>query len=589
MNDRPRDPDRTDLTNNPADEPPLSGEAEPAPPAVSDETLDRLANATVYTSEGEKVGNVGRVYLRDETGRPSWVTVKTGFLGLRESLVPMRGIDTSTDELRVPYSKDVIKGAPGVDADDHLSPAEEAELQNYYEQHGWKRHDDTAAAAAVPTSGERRDPEFDERRDAEVRDTEVRDTEVRETGTGAVTETETMHEERRSYGMEEHAPRPDDRPADLSETTVESDRDSVVVGRDERDERDGRDSGDRRDEARADDRGRDPLKRMDAGEALAAGSAGVAGAGVGESEWVDDPDGDRRRDADRIGDGRVDDDRAGHVDADRVDADRVGDDRVTDRDDVRDDRVTDRDDVRDDRDDVRAGATSVEEDDTEVVVAGATERDREFEVAGDDELRLDDPRRENDRQERLDDLEERAARLRDDELTTTPVAADDDSSATRERDEREAQDQEVGWDRPSDEWKDQSVAGTDRDGDRSDHDVAGTDRDDDARDDHSVAGTDRDEHSVAGADRDEHSVAGTDEYQSVSRSESTLEEVRDGGYGVGSAAPLESGLQPLGHPIRAWEDTKSFRSGPAVGVERGPDVWFLDENAAYNAGFHPAD
>lgn len=72
------------------------------------------------------------------------------------------------------------------------------------------------------------------------------------------------------------------------------------------------------------------------------------------------------------------------------------------------------------------------------------------------------------------------------------------------------------------------------------------------------------------------------------RRTSSLEEVRDGGYGVGSAAPLDDGALPLGHPVKAWEDTMTFvvPAHPSYG-DAEPHVWFLDADAAQNAGFTP--
>ena len=71
---------------------------------------------------------------------------------------------------------------------------------------------------------------------------------------------------------------------------------------------------------------------------------------------------------------------------------------------------------------------------------------------------------------------------------------------------------------------------------------------------------------------------------------SSLDEVRDGGYGVGSAATFEDRAMPLGHPVKAWEDTKTFvdESHPAYD-EAEPHVWFADAEAAQRAGFRPVD
>ncbi len=74
------------------------------------------------------------------------------------------------------------------------------------------------------------------------------------------------------------------------------------------------------------------------------------------------------------------------------------------------------------------------------------------------------------------------------------------------------------------------------------------------------------------------------------RRTSSLEEVRDGGYGVGSAATFPDRAMPLGHPVKAWEDTKSYVTpDDAAYDEAEPHLWFRDADAAQAAGFHPVD
>jgi hypothetical protein len=75
-----------------------------------------------------------------------------------------------------------------------------------------------------------------------------------------------------------------------------------------------------------------------------------------------------------------------------------------------------------------------------------------------------------------------------------------------------------------------------------------------------------------------------------SRRTSALEEVRDGGYGVGSAAIIDDGAIPLGHPVKAWEDTKTFVTPdhPTYG-HADPHLWFTDADAAQKAGFRGVD
>jgi len=99
---------------------------------MTQDDLRRLYDANVVDQNGDKVGGVGQIYLDDQTDRPTWATVKTGLFGTKETFVPLAEAQLSADEIRVPYTKDFIKDAPNMDADHHLSEAEEDELYRYY-------------------------------------------------------------------------------------------------------------------------------------------------------------------------------------------------------------------------------------------------------------------------------------------------------------------------------------------------------------------------------------------------------------------------------------------------------------------------
>lgn len=91
-----------------------------------------LDGLTVYDTAGEKVGSVGRVYVDDDTRLPDWITVKTGLFGLKESFVPLLGARKVGPDLHIAHPKDRVRDAPRVDADAHLSVAEEEELYRHY-------------------------------------------------------------------------------------------------------------------------------------------------------------------------------------------------------------------------------------------------------------------------------------------------------------------------------------------------------------------------------------------------------------------------------------------------------------------------
>ncbi|MFD0902105.1 DUF2382 domain-containing protein [Actinomadura sediminis] len=91
-----------------------------------------LMGTSVSDTNGTKVGTIKQVYLNDDSGDPEWITVHTGWFGMRESFVPLTGAHKEGDMLQVPYDKETIKGAPNVDADEHLSHAQIVDLYRHY-------------------------------------------------------------------------------------------------------------------------------------------------------------------------------------------------------------------------------------------------------------------------------------------------------------------------------------------------------------------------------------------------------------------------------------------------------------------------
>jgi uncharacterized protein (TIGR02271 family) len=108
------------------------------------ENIESLLNkgGNVIGSDGEKIGSIGQLYADDDTGEPTWVTVKTGLFGTSQSFVPVEGAHSQGDDLVVPYTKDHVKDAPRVDVDGHLTPEEEDRLYTYYER-GARTYSDT--------------------------------------------------------------------------------------------------------------------------------------------------------------------------------------------------------------------------------------------------------------------------------------------------------------------------------------------------------------------------------------------------------------------------------------------------------------
>jgi uncharacterized protein (TIGR02271 family) len=119
------------------------------------EHIDGLLNrdGNVVSVNGDKIGSIGQVYVDDDSGQPTWVTVKTGLFGMSESFVPLEGARIEGDDIVVPYSKDQVKDAPRVDVDGQLEPAEEDRLYEHYQLGGGRTYTDAAAGRDSDYSG----------------------------------------------------------------------------------------------------------------------------------------------------------------------------------------------------------------------------------------------------------------------------------------------------------------------------------------------------------------------------------------------------------------------------------------------------
>lgn len=177
--------------------------------------VNAILSSTAYGSDGDKIGKVEQVFLDDNSGEPTFLTVNTGLFGAKENFVPVKGARQDGDRVVLPYTKDVIKDAPKVDADQHLSPAEEEELYRYYELNynddrtaGTDRDRTTAAAGTAGVAGTAADRDVADRdvadRDVADRDRDAVDQDRRDVAATAGDEASVVrHEERLNVGTQE--------------------------------------------------------------------------------------------------------------------------------------------------------------------------------------------------------------------------------------------------------------------------------------------------------------------------------------------------------------------------------------------------
>jgi len=101
-------------------------------PAPGIDTVQDWQGRTMVDPAGAKIGTIADIYLDDDTGQPEWATVTTGLLGTKQSFVPLAQAEIVGTSVQVPYDKDRVKSAPGIQAEGELSQDEEATLYRHY-------------------------------------------------------------------------------------------------------------------------------------------------------------------------------------------------------------------------------------------------------------------------------------------------------------------------------------------------------------------------------------------------------------------------------------------------------------------------
>jgi uncharacterized protein (TIGR02271 family) len=87
---------------------------------------------TMVDRDGDRIGTIDAIYVDDQTGEPEWALVNTGLFGSRSTFVPIAQATASGDQVQVPYEKRLVKDAPNLDPDGHLSEDEEQQLWRHY-------------------------------------------------------------------------------------------------------------------------------------------------------------------------------------------------------------------------------------------------------------------------------------------------------------------------------------------------------------------------------------------------------------------------------------------------------------------------
>ena len=94
-----------------------------------EQELTRAIGREVRDVNGDKVGSLDLLFRDEETGRPAWIGVKSGLVRTRRFLVPLHGVEVSAEELRLPWQKELVEGAPTYDEEDERGLAAGGEQQ----------------------------------------------------------------------------------------------------------------------------------------------------------------------------------------------------------------------------------------------------------------------------------------------------------------------------------------------------------------------------------------------------------------------------------------------------------------------------
>lgn len=91
----------------------------------------KAERASVFSSDGEYVGDVEAIYYDRETGEPEWIGIRTGFVPSKRVLVPTTGAEHDEESIRLPFPRTAIEGSPGVEGDE-IAPETEILLYEHY-------------------------------------------------------------------------------------------------------------------------------------------------------------------------------------------------------------------------------------------------------------------------------------------------------------------------------------------------------------------------------------------------------------------------------------------------------------------------
>jgi hypothetical protein len=99
---------------------------------ITTDAIDRMIGADALDAQDDRIGEVGQIYVDEQTDRPTWVSVRLGLLSGAEVLVPLDDAEWDERSLRVAVDRQTAREAPRKEMDEPLTVGEEERLYTHY-------------------------------------------------------------------------------------------------------------------------------------------------------------------------------------------------------------------------------------------------------------------------------------------------------------------------------------------------------------------------------------------------------------------------------------------------------------------------
>lgn len=99
---------------------------------ITTDAIDSMIGADALDLQSDRIGEVGQIYVDEQTDRPTWVSIRLGLLSGAEVLVPLADAEWDDRSLHLAVERSVAREAPRKEMDEPLTVGEEERLYTHY-------------------------------------------------------------------------------------------------------------------------------------------------------------------------------------------------------------------------------------------------------------------------------------------------------------------------------------------------------------------------------------------------------------------------------------------------------------------------